>query len=336
MGFAVDRRTAYAIADQNGPNTDRLVANQFTSRIADNRLIGNPIRGSVTNAQAADRRCDGGATTRDNDPKYGVVIGLISGCDGQRGGINTGYTGTIGEVVPGGTRQALPLEGLRIGGTNSNANRGVAGNGQGGYGLSRYRGGSLNAHRSSNKLGIRNHIGIEIGVFAIAGGGQVPTHRGRRRRGRSPGNTEFNAEKQTGQVHRIEVKPSHSKLTTQAGKIPAIGQKSGRIDGRMHIAHHAQALQLGAIVGDGHGNGGYAVQLIHRNRNGHGIPGATGNRTDVGNNGCDHSEGRGIRKEGRTAGTVHLDPVNSVIQSGGYSRQLQSSRCGASNSGTVA
>ena len=100
----------------------------------------------------------------------------------------------------------------------------------------------------------------------------------------------------------------------------------------MHIAHHAQALQFGAIVGDGHGNSGYAVQLIHRNRNGHGIPGATGNRTDVGNNGGDHSEGRGIRKEGRTAGTVDLNPVNSVIQSGGYSRQLQSSRCGARNS----
>ena len=103
----------------------------------------------------------------------------------------------------------------------------------------------------------------------------------------------------------------------------------------MHIAHHPQALQFGAIVGDGHGNGGYAVQLIHRYRNGYRIPRTTGHRTNVGNNGGHHSKGRGIRKEGRTAGTVHLDPVHGVIQSRGYSRQLQSSRCGASNPGTV-
>ena len=147
---------------------------------------------------------------------------MISGCDGQRGGINTGYTGTVGEVIPGVARQALPLESLRIGGTDGNAHGRVSRNRQTGYGLSRYGGGSLNAHRSSNKLGIRNHIGIKIGVFAIAGGGQVPTKGRRRRRGRSPGNAEFNAEQQTGEVHRVKVKPGHPKLTTQPWENTAI------------------------------------------------------------------------------------------------------------------
>ena len=197
MRFAVDRRTAYAIADQNGPNTDRLVTNQFTGRIADNRLIGNPIRGPVTNAKAADRRCDGCAATGNDHAEHGIVIGLIGGCDGQRGGINTGYTGTVGEVIPGGTRKALPLESLRIGGTDGDANWGVAGNGQGGNGLSRYGGGSLNAHRSSNELGIRNHIGAGISVFTIPRCRQIPTNGCCRRRRRRSGNTEFNTEQQT-------------------------------------------------------------------------------------------------------------------------------------------